>query len=141
MAYNDLREWIAALDKAGELKRITAEVDPILEVTEITDRVSKWSAKNGRGPGGPALLFENVKGHPGHKILTNQFGSERRINLALGSNSLDEIAARIHQMMDVKMCIRDSVLSDVNETARQVARVGRAKRGVGQTLALSLIHI
>ena len=102
MAYNDLREWIAALDKAGELKHITAEVDPILEVTEITDRVSKWGARNGRGPGGPALLFENVKGHPGHKILTNQFGSERRINLALGSNSLDEIAARIHQMMDVK---------------------------------------
>ena len=102
MAYNDLREWIAALDKAGELKRITAEVDPILEVTEITDRVSKWGARNGHGPGGPALLFENVKGHPGHKIFINQFGSERRMNLALGSKSLDEIAERIHQMMDVK---------------------------------------
>ena len=102
MAYNDLREWIAALEKAGELKRITAEVDPVLEVTEITDRVSKWGAKNGKGPGGPALLFENVKGHPGHKIFINQFGSERRMNLALGSKSLDEIAQRIHQMMDVK---------------------------------------
>jgi 4-hydroxy-3-polyprenylbenzoate decarboxylase len=41
VAYNDLREWIAALERAGELKRITAEVDPILEVTEITDRVSR----------------------------------------------------------------------------------------------------
>jgi len=102
VAYNDLREWIAALDKAGELKRITAEVDPVLEVAEITDRVSKWGAKNGRGPGGPALLFENVKGHAGHKILINQFGSERRMNLALGSNSLDEIAERLQQMMDVK---------------------------------------
>jgi len=102
VAYNDLREWIAALEKAGELKRITAEVDPVLEVAEITDRVSKWGAKNGRGPGGPALLFENVKGHAGHKILINQFGSERRMNLALGSNSLDEIAERIQQMMDVK---------------------------------------
>ena len=102
MAYNDLREWIAALDKAGELKRIKAEVDPVLEVTEITDRVSKWGARNGKGPGGPALLFENVKGHPGHKIFINQFGSERRMNLALGSDSLDEIAERIHQMMDVK---------------------------------------
>ncbi len=102
MAYNDLREWITALDKAGELKRIKAEVDPVLEVTEITDRVSKWGARNGQGPGGPALLFENVKGHPGHKIFINQFGSERRMNLALGSNSLDEIAERIHQMMDVK---------------------------------------
>ena len=65
MAYNDLREWIAALDRAGELKRVKAEVDPILEITEITDRVSKWGARNGKGPGGPALLFENVKGYPG----------------------------------------------------------------------------
>ena len=48
MAYNDLREWITALDKAGELKRIKAEVDPVLEVTEITDRVSKWGARNGQ---------------------------------------------------------------------------------------------
>ena len=102
MAYNDLREWIAALEKAGELKRITSEVDPVLEVTEITDRVSKWGARDGRGPGGPALLFENVKGHAGHKILINQFGSERRMNLALGSESLDAIAGRIQQMMDVK---------------------------------------
>ena len=41
MAYNDLREWIAALERAGELKRVRAEVDPILEITEIADRVSK----------------------------------------------------------------------------------------------------
>ncbi|HYE24623.1 MAG TPA: UbiD family decarboxylase [Clostridia bacterium] len=102
MPYNDLREWIAALDRAGELKRIKAEVDPILEITEITDRVSKWGARDGRGPGGPALLFENVKGYPGAQVLINQFGSERRMNLALGSNSLDDIAGRIRQFMDVK---------------------------------------
>ncbi len=102
MAYNDLREWIAALDKAGELKRIKAAVDPILEITEITDRVSKWGARGDKGPGGPALLFENVKGYPGSQLLINQFGSERRMNLALGSNSLDEIAERIRGFMDVK---------------------------------------
>jgi len=102
VAYNDLREWIAALEKAGELKRVTAEADPILEVTEITDRVSKWGPRDGHGAGGPALLFENLKGHPGHKLLINQFGSERRMNLALGSNSLDEIAERIRGFMDVK---------------------------------------
>ena len=72
MSYNDLREWIAALDRAGELKRIKAEADPNLEITEITDRVSKWPARDGRGPGGPALLFENVKGHPGTQLLINQ---------------------------------------------------------------------
>jgi 4-hydroxy-3-polyprenylbenzoate decarboxylase len=102
VAYQDLRDWIAALDRAGELKRVKAEVDPILEITEITDRVSKWGARNGKGPGGPALLFENVKGHPGSQVLINQFGSERRMNLALGSNSLDDIADRIRQFMDVK---------------------------------------
>ena len=48
MAFNDLREWIAALDRAGELQRIRAEVDPILEITEITDRVSKGSSKRRR---------------------------------------------------------------------------------------------
>ena len=102
MAYNDLREWIAALDRAGELKRIQAEADPNLEITEITDRVSKWPAHGDRGPGGPALLFENVKGHPGTQLLINQFGSERRMEMALETPSLDAIADRIRGFMDVK---------------------------------------
>ena len=82
------------LEKAGELKRITVEVDPILEMAEIADR----AAKLGRGTskaGGPALLFENVKGHPGARVLMNQFGSERRMKLALETDSLDDIADRI----------------------------------------------
>src|SRR5439155_26904260 len=53
-------------------------------------------------PGGSALLFENIKGHPGHQVLINQFGSARRMNLALEVNSLDEIASRIRNYMDVK---------------------------------------
>ncbi|MBV9573917.1 MAG: UbiD family decarboxylase, partial [Acidobacteriales bacterium] len=84
MAYDDLREWISALDRAGELKRISVEVDPILEIAEIADRVSKSSS------GGPALLFQNVKGHPRSQVLINQFGSERRMKLALKVDSLDE---------------------------------------------------
>ncbi len=123
MAYEDLREWIAALDRAGELKRIRTEVDPILEVAEITDRVSKstWGqppsavraseARQSAGapplsrslpPGGSALLFQNLKGHPGQQLLINQFGSARRMNLALQVDSLDEIADRIRVFMDVK---------------------------------------
>jgi len=102
LAYSDLREWISALDKAGELERIKAEADPILEITEITDRVSKWGARGKRGAGGPALLFENVKGYPGAKVLINQFGSERRMKLALEVDSLDEIADRIRMFMEVK---------------------------------------
>jgi len=98
--YNDLREWIAALDRAGELKRIRTEVDPILEITEIADRVSKGAAKKYGRPGGPALLFENVKG--GVPVFINQFGSERRMQMALGVDQLDEIADRIRQLLNMK---------------------------------------
>ncbi|HEU5232847.1 MAG TPA: UbiD family decarboxylase [Terriglobales bacterium] len=99
MSYKDLRDWISALDRAGELKRIRVEADPILEITEIADRVSK---SKGARPGGPALLFENVKGHPGSKLLINQFGSERRMQMALEVDSLDEIAGRIRELLNMK---------------------------------------
>jgi 4-hydroxy-3-polyprenylbenzoate decarboxylase len=112
LAYDDLRDWIKTLEKNGELRRIREEVSPDLEITEITDRVSKFGARpsadvpNGirpkYAPGGPALLFENIKGHPGHKVLINQFGSERRMALALGVDRLDEIAERITGLMNVK---------------------------------------
>lgn len=101
MAYNNLRDWIAALERSGELKRIRTEADPILEIAEITDRVSKGKDAKGN-PGGPALLFENVKGYRGAQLLINQFGSERRMKLALEVNSLDEISSRIRAFMDVK---------------------------------------
>ena len=100
--YDDLREWIAALEQAGELKRISTEVDPILEITEITDRVSKGAAKKYGGPGGPALLFENVKGAAGVPVLINQFGSERRMQMALGVEKLDEVAERIRELLNMK---------------------------------------
>jgi 4-hydroxy-3-polyprenylbenzoate decarboxylase len=125
MAYDDLREWIRTLEKHGELKRITEEVSPELEITEITDRVSKIGARGKTAasgasshpfrresgmdgapqpyaPGGPALLFENIKGHPGQKVFINQFGSERRMALALGVDNLDEIAGRITGLMNLK---------------------------------------
>jgi 4-hydroxy-3-polyprenylbenzoate decarboxylase len=101
LPFDDLRQWIAALDRAGQLKRIQTEADPILEIAEITDRVSK--SRDARGvPGGQALLFQNLKGHPGSQLLINQFGSEPRMKLALGVNSFDEVAARIRMFMDVK---------------------------------------
>ena len=119
MAYDDLRDWIKTLEKHGELRRIREEVSADLEITEIADRVSKIGKTGGGGqgsgvknlaartsgsyaPGGPALLFENVKGHPGHKVLINQFGSERRMALALGVERLDEIAGRISALINVK---------------------------------------
>src|SRR5260370_25107551 len=100
--YNDLREWIAALESAGELKRVRAEVDPVWEMTEIADRVSKGAARSYARPGGPALLFENVKGGGGIPVLINQFGSERRMQMALGVDHLDEVAERIRQLLNMK---------------------------------------
>jgi len=102
LAYEDLRDFIAALEQAGELKKITAEVDPILEISEITDRVSKGHSGKGGAAGGPALLFQNIKGHAGAQVLMNQFGSASRMNLALEVGRLDEVAERIRAFMDVK---------------------------------------
>src|SRR5215469_13771381 len=96
-AYEDLREWIAALEEAGELKRISAEVDPVLEITEITDRVSKGAARKYGRPGGPALLFEKVKDAAGIPVLFNQFGCEDRVQMAL-----DEVAERIRYLLNMK---------------------------------------
>src|SRR5262249_27304684 len=95
-------EWLGALEQAGELKRIRAEVDPILEITEITDRVSKGAARKYGRPGGPALLFENVRGAAGIPVLINQFGSERRMQMALGVEQLDEVAGRIRHLLNMK---------------------------------------
>src|SRR4249919_2802096 len=89
----DLREWIALLEREGELRRITTEVDPDLEITEITDRVVK--------SGGPALLFENPKGSE-HPLLINQFGTERRMCLALGVETLDEAGAKLGEVLEMQ---------------------------------------
>lgn len=93
MAYRDLRDFLKKLQKEGELKRIPAEVDPVLEVTEITDRVVK--------AGGPALLFEKLKGSQ-FPLVINLLGSERRMNLALEAESLDEVAARVSSYIDMQ---------------------------------------
>ncbi len=82
MKYTDLRDFIAYLEENGELKRITAEVDPNLEMTEICDRVLR--------AGGPALLFENPTGHS-VPVLGNLFGTPRRVALGMGKESVDSL--------------------------------------------------
>ncbi|WP_158774914.1 4-hydroxy-3-polyprenylbenzoate decarboxylase [Cobetia sp. L2A1] len=82
MQYRDLRDFIAALEEKGELKRISVEVDPYLEMTEICDRTLK--------AGGPALLFENVKGHT-MPVLGNLFGTTRRVALGMGQESVEAL--------------------------------------------------
>ena len=82
MQYKDLREFIDQLEKMGELKRITLPIDPVLEMTEICDRTLKQ--------GGPALLFENVKGH-NVPVLGNLFGTARRVALGMGEESTEAL--------------------------------------------------
>ncbi len=94
MAHQDLRDFIKALERAGELKRIPFEVDPRLEITEFADRAVKQ--------GGPALLFEKPKGSK-IPLLINAFASERRMQIALEVGDVREIAARITEMLEMRM--------------------------------------
>jgi len=89
----DLRDWIALLEREGELVRVSLEVDPDLEITEIVDRTVK--------AGGPALLFENPKG-ASHPLLINQFGTERRMCLAFGVERLDDVARRVADVLEMQ---------------------------------------
>src|ERR687886_512122 len=92
-APSDLRAWIALLEREGELVRVAAEVDPELEITEIVDRTVK--------AGGPALLFEHVKGSQ-HPLLINQFGTERRMCMAFDAPSLDDVARKLEDVLEMQ---------------------------------------
>ncbi|QDU71642.1 UbiD family decarboxylase [Mucisphaera calidilacus] len=107
MPYSDLQEFVEALDRAGELRRVTPEVSPILEVTEITDRVSKSACARASehaaafdaghaGLGGHALLFENVAG-ASMPLGMNLYGSYRRMEMAFGCEDVgfEGVAAKI----------------------------------------------
>src|SRR5215472_6514483 len=92
MAYTDLRDFIRALEKNRELRRISFEVDPYLEITEFADR----SVKNG----GPAFLFEKPKGSD-IPVLINAFANEKRMELALEA-SPEEVASRIAELIAMR---------------------------------------
>ena len=94
MAYQGLGDFISALERAGELKRIAKPVSAELEITEITDRVSK--------AGGPALLFEKVEGHSA-PLLINAFGSSKRMAMALGVEDIEEIGREIEALIQMPL--------------------------------------
>lgn len=102
--YNSLRDFIARLEKEGEVIRIREKVSPNLEITEITDRICKSS------DGGKAILFENVDGSDpqlnnsgtGVPVLINAFGSKKRMAMALGVDDIEEIARDIQELIELK---------------------------------------
>ncbi|HEY7406995.1 MAG TPA: menaquinone biosynthesis decarboxylase [Gemmatimonadaceae bacterium] len=101
MTIDTVGQFIAELERAGELKRISQPVSADLELCEIADRVMKMPG------GGPALLFENVTLADGsqsaYPVAINLFGSMRRMSMSLGVERLDEIGERIAQMMELKV--------------------------------------
>jgi len=102
MAYKDQQHFIDVLERAGELVRIKTFVDPILEIAEVTDRVSKTPG------GGKALLFENT-GYP-FPVLMNAYGSEKRICLALGVQKLDDIAGEIESLFHMLSAPKENMM-------------------------------
>jgi len=93
--YNSLRDFLARLESEGELIRIKEKVSPILEITEITDRICK------SGNGGKAILFENTD-DSGIPVLINAFGSKKRIAMALGVDNVEDIANDIQELIELK---------------------------------------
>ncbi len=92
MAYTDFQDFLARLEREGELKRISAPIDPYLEITEVSDRVMKMPG------GGPALLFENPTGKS-VPLAINVFGSYKRMSMALGVDDMEEIACEITNLL------------------------------------------
>jgi 4-hydroxy-3-polyprenylbenzoate decarboxylase len=130
MPTRDLREWIALLEREGELVRIAAEVDPYLEMTEIVDRTVR--------AGGPALLFERPKGSA-IPLLINQFGTEKRMCLAFGVERLDDIAEKLGDILEMQPPAGLAAKVRGLRTLKSIAdsRPKVVKRGRSQELVLT----
>jgi hypothetical protein len=120
--FNDLNSFIAALDKARELARIDDPVDPILEISALTDRVSKTPG------GGPGLFFERPTGFD-TPVAVNLFGSMARMCMALGVAHLDELAEEIEELATPKMP------SGLLDTLKMLPMVNRLRDLMPKTVA------
>lgn len=111
MSYKSLQSFIKKLEKEGELVRITEEVDSYLEITEITDRVSKAF--------GPALLFENVKGSP-YPVLMNAMGTYKRMSMALSVKDFQDLEEELKQFLDMSQYMG---LMNIAKSAPRLSRL------------------
>ncbi len=125
MAFDSLGQYVAALRRAGELVEIRARVDPYLEISEITDRIVK--------AGGPALLFTNVAGSE-YPVLTNQFGTERRMALAFGAQTIEEVAQRVRNAVHL------GVPKTMDGKVAKLFQVGSAAFAIPRTVADAPVH-
>ncbi|MES1159932.1 MAG: menaquinone biosynthesis decarboxylase [Bacteroidota bacterium] len=127
MAYSNQQEFIQALEKAGELIRISTYVDPKLEIAEITDRVSK------SGHGGKALLFENTG--TDFPVLMNAYGSESRMCMALGVEHLDDVTREIEGLFRLLSAPKESIIDKLKllpKLGQFASWMPRVKSGRGE---------
>jgi 4-hydroxy-3-polyprenylbenzoate decarboxylase len=147
MAYTDLQTFIRDLDARGQLLRVQAQVDPILEISAITDRMSKLPAAGSAPPpdtdpvhgcrGGHSLLFENVKGSS-IPVAINLFGSYERMRLALGVANFEELADRVQQLVKPEM---PTTLLEKMKKLPQLAKIaGFAPKSVKRGICQEVVH-
>ena len=147
MPFADLRSFVEELDRHGQLKRVAAEVDPILEITEIADRVSKSPAAGDAPPppfdpihggrGGHALLFENVKGSD-IPVGINLFGSYERMRLALGCESFQQLTDRVQNL--VKPEIPTTLLAKMKKIPDLMKIAGFGPKAVKRGLCQEVVR-
>ncbi|HJZ12186.1 MAG TPA: UbiD family decarboxylase, partial [Acidobacteriota bacterium] len=123
MPYKDLREFLDALEKMGEIHHVHAAVSPELEISEITDRISKQQ--------GPALLFHNVEGHD-MPVLINAFGSVKRMQTALGLDSYETFFQKYFELLEKPSGMMDKLkllprLTEIAQMAPRTVKSGSCK--------------
>src|SRR5215218_1437771 len=120
--FKDLNEFIAALDKEREVARIADPVSPDLEICAVTDRVSKSPG------GGPALLFERPTGYD-MPVAINLFGSMRRMCMALGVETLDDLARDVEEISSPK------IPAGIFDAMKMLPKISRLKDALPKTVS------
>ena len=161
MAYPGLRDFVRKLEKEGELKRVRAEVDPVLEITEVVQRIRGDALRDSQGRAlthnpnvvgpphasglGPALLFEKPKGSR-YPLLINAFGSMRRMALAFEVAEVDEVAARVRGILDMQspQGLLDKIkmlpkLAELNSFFPKTVRSGQCKEVIVRGADVNLL--
>src|SRR5690242_5363246 len=146
MPTKTLSDFLSLLEKSGELHRVKTRVNPILEIAEIADRMSKTPAPHGHQErdksaaanlGGKALLFENVEGSD-IPVAINTFGSYWRVNQALGTRTLEEMAERVQQL--VKPEIPTTLLEKMRKLPDLIKMANYPAKSVRSGICQQVVH-
>jgi 4-hydroxy-3-polyprenylbenzoate decarboxylase len=145
--FPDFQSFLSELERLDQLRRVKVEVDPVLEITEITDRVSKSSAAGDAplprtdpvhgGRGGHALLFEKIVGAT-IPLAINTYGSYRRVRLALGCEDLEDLAARVEQL--IKPQVPTTLMEKMKKLPDLIRLAGYGPKIVGKGMCQEVVR-